>query len=663
MRSSFCAVLLALLALTPAAAQARTIDFSDLRKEVGLASPQISPDGKLIAVVASHADFDKDHFLNQLMLVDVASGARRALTQDRYDVHSPRWSPSGDRIAFLAQTGEGEKAHDQIFVLSMNGGEPVAVTHAENGVNQFAWSPDGTKFAYVSTDAPVDKKAIEKHDDGFVVGDNDFLTRSAPTPAHLWTVSADGTDSRRITSGSWSLPKGPFSSDISWSPDGKSVVFEKMPDAFNSHWDRGSAAMVDVASGSVRPMVSDASWSGGAQISPDGTRVAYQTGRHGSPYLQVEVSVAGIDGTGAVLVTRQLDRNIGWLHWMPDGKSLAIMGNDRTQKALWLQPVGGAASRIDMGDASVFEASVSSSGAMALIGEDGTHPGEVYYVAPGSAVAKKLTDFNAAIAALDLGKMSGITWQGPDGATEDGVLTYPPNFDPAKKYPLVLMIHGGPISASTETFDGGGRLPQIAAAKGWIVFEPNYRGSDNLGDAYLQAIVGDVTSGPGKDVLSGVAAVQKMGMVDASRIGVSGWSGGGLQTTWLVGHAHIWKAAVAGAAVTNWIDQYALADISSDFTAAFFGGSPWDSKFTKLYWDESPITYARAVRTPTLIISDVNDYRVPISQSFEFYHAIKDNGVEAKFVALPRVGHFPSDPAGVEAVDKLWIGWFEDHLK
>jgi dipeptidyl aminopeptidase/acylaminoacyl peptidase len=195
------------------------------------------------------------------------------------------------------------------------------------------------------------------------------------------------------------------------------------------------------------------------------------------------------------------------------------------------------------------------------------------------------------------------------------------------------------------------------------VFEPNYRGSDNMGDAYTQAIIGDVASGPGRDVLEGVAAVEKLGFVDTTRIGVSGWSGGGLQTTWLVGHSHIWKAAVAGAAVTNWVDQYSLADISTDFTAAFFGGSPWDPKYEAAYKAESPITYARSVMTPTLILSDIGDYRVPVSQSFEFYHALRDNGVEAKFVAMPRGGHFPGDPAGAENVKKVWIGWFEDHLK
>lgn len=647
----------------PTATSARTLTFEDLRKEVSVTSAHISPDGKSIAFLVSRSNFEKDKAENQLMLVDVASGVKRSLTQHRDDVNSPAWSPTGDRIAFIALSGDGDDADDQVYVMSMSGGDPIAITSAKNGVEQFVWSPDGTRIAFVAVDEKKPPKGTSKFDDGFPVGDNDFLARSAPKPAHIWIVSASGGDAHRLTSGTWSLPKGQFAAAIAWSADGKTIAFGMMPDAENSHFDRATINLVDVTAGHVRPLGANAGWSGGPLYSHDGSSIAYNVARHGSAFFQTDVAVAPATGGPSTDVTLALDRNVYPIGWMPGDKSIVVSGNDHTKTALWLQPLTGPATRIDLGSLSFSDGSVANDGGIAFTGQDGTHPPEVYYIGPGAASPKRLTDYNAEIAALDLGSTAPIDWKSSDGFDEDGVLTYPPHFDQAKKYPLVLMIHGGPISTSTETFDSNGNLPQIAAAHGWVVFEPNYRGSDNLGDALTQAIIGDVSSGPGRDVLEGVAAVEKLGFVDTTRIGVSGWSGGGLQTTWLVGHSHIWKAAVAGAAVTNWVDQYSLADISTDFAAAFFGGSPWDPKYAAAYRAESPITYARAVRTPTLILSDMGDYRVPVSQSFEFYHALRDNGVEAKFVAMPRGGHFPADPAGAENVLKLWIGWFEDHLK
>jgi len=647
----------------PGAASARTLTFDDLRKEVQVSSPQISPDGKSIAFLVARENFDKDSIDNQLMLIDVGSGVTRQLTQGRDDVNSPAWSPSGDRIAFIAQSGDGDDAHDQVFVMSMSGGDPVAVTSAKNGVGQFVWSKDGANIAFVTTDERKPPKGASKFDDGFAVGDNDFLARHAPSPAHIWIVPAGGGDARRLTSGTWSLPKGAFAGPIDWSADGKTIAFGMMPDAFDAHFDRAALDLVDVTTRQVRPLGGNAGWSGYPVYSPDGSQIAYNFARHGSAFFELDVAVAPASGGPSTDITRALDRNVGVIAWMPDGKSVLVGGNDRTKTALWLQPLGGPAKQIDLGGLSAFEGSVAKDGGIAITGEDATHPSELYYIAPGAAAPKRLTGYNADIASLDLGRKSAIDWKSPDGFDVDGVLTYPPHFDATKKYPLVLIIHGGPIATSTETFDSNGALPLIAAAHGWVAFAPNYRGSDNMCDAFTQAIIGDVSSGPGRDVLDGVAAVEKLGFVDTTRIGVSGWSGGGLQTTWLVGHSHIWKAAVAGAAVTNWIDEYSLSDVSTDFPVALLGGSPWDPKYEAEYKAESPITYARAVRTPTLILSDIGDYRVPVSQSFEFYHALRDNGVEAKFMAMPRTGHFPGDPAGIENVEKLWIGWFEDHLK
>jgi dipeptidyl aminopeptidase/acylaminoacyl peptidase len=197
-----------------------------------------------------------------------------------------------------------------------------------------------------------------------------------------------------------------------------------------------------------------------------------------------------------------------------------------------------------------------------------------------------------------------------------------------------------------------------------LVLRPNYRGSDNEGDAFLQAIVGDMASGPGKDNLAGVDAVRKLGVVDEKRIGVSGWSGGGLQTSWLIGHANFWAAAVSGAAVNDQYEQALLSDINEPFNQAFFPGvSPFTKDGRAKYMAESPITYVARVTTPTLILSDTRDQRVPVPQAYEFYHALRAHHVPVKFVAFPRYGHFPTDPIGREQVLRQWTGWFERWLK
>ena len=274
------------------------------------------------------------------------------------------------------------------------------------------------------------------------------------------------------------------------------------------------------------------------------------------------------------------------------------------------------------------------------------------------ASPKRLTDFNSEVAGRMLGRTEVVTWQS-DGFTHNGTLTYPPDFNAAQKYPLVLVIHGGPRAASLETFSP---QAQIMAAKGWVVFQPNYRGSDQSGNAYQRAIVNDAGAGPGRDVMAGVDLVKKRGFVDVSRVAVSGWSYGGYMTTWLLGNYGGWRVAVAGAAVTDWRDQYNLGDANVRRGSAF-GGSPWtDPKRMQAYIDQSPITYAPKIRTPTLVMTDTQDYRVPPTQSFALYHALRDNGVPSKFIAYPVYGHSPTDPVRQRDVQRRWIGWIEQYF-
>jgi dipeptidyl aminopeptidase/acylaminoacyl peptidase len=259
---------------------------------------------------------------------------------------------------------------------------------------------------------------------------------------------------------------------------------------------------------------------------------------------------------------------------------------------------------------------------------------------------------------VELGRPESVEWKS-DGFDVDGVLTYPPAYAPGKKYPMVLYIHGGPAAASLDTFSISA---QIFAAQGWLVFEPNYRGSNNEGNAFMTAITKDAGAGPGRDVMAGIAMLEKRGIVDESKIAVSGWSYGGYMTSWLIGnYPNVWKAAVAGAPVTDLVDQYTLSDNNIQ-RAAGYGPSPFVGENLKSYAAQSPITYAWRMKAPTLIMSDVGDWRVTTTQAYKLFHALKDNNVPVKFVAYPVPGHSPADPIRMRDVYRRWTAWLAEYL-
>lgn len=653
---------------TSVSAETRRIEIGDFAKIVNVSDPQISPNGKTIACVVSHANMEDDRFDRDLVLVDIADGAHHALTRDRKDTGSPRWSPTGNRIAFLAAVGPAKEEKAQIFILPMTGGDAAKITDAPNGVEQFAWRPDGKELAYITADEVANKKEIEKHLDAFEVGDNGFLETKAPTPSHIWLVPAEGGKARRLTSGSWSLPKvlppSSPSSPLSWSPDGKLIAFTKQEDPHSGDSDRRTVQILSVDSGEIRKLTNHERFEGFGTFSPDGSQLTYWYSRDGDRANENEIFVTSASGGEGQDTTRGIDRNVLRAIWMPDGKSVLVGAHDGTQVALWLQPVGGAAKKLPLGDVSPswsfwVDATVGRNGEIAFAGSTPNQPVELYYMRTPNDPPKRLTNFNQDITSLALGKTERFEWPGPDKFLEDGAIVYPPGFQKDKKYPLVLIIHGGPRAATTTQFSF---LPQLAAAHDWVIFEPNYRGSENLGNAYTRAIWNDAGDGPGRDVMSGIEAIKKLGFVDEANIGVTGWSYGGYMTTWLLGHYGIWKTAVAGAAVTNMMDQYSLADFNVT-ERYIFHGSPYVGDNAKTYIEQSPITYAAHIKAPTLILSDTGDFRVTVTQSYELFHALKDNGVQVRFFAYPVGGHFPNDPVRQQDVYRRWTDWLVEHLK
>jgi dipeptidyl aminopeptidase/acylaminoacyl peptidase len=647
-------------AATPApAAAGKPVTLEALRALIGVREPQIAPDGSRVAFVRAAGDYKADRIDTELDLVDVAGGPRRVLTRDRVGVHRPRWSPGGDRLAYLASPTRGKPA--QLYVLPMNGGDSQKVTDVKSGIASFAWRPDGAAFAYLAEDDPPKTKVPEDYVPGFPVTDEHFLTREPSRPAHLWTIAADGKGAKQITTGDMSPTSG---AEIAWTADATAVVMTLQPDAVFAHLTKARTMLVDATTGAAHAVRSDSLDSGFA-LSHDGKRIALSTPRHGSAYLQHDADVRALADGAEVQSTAAIDRNAHWFAFTPDDNTLLVATADGVRDVLWRYPLGGKPQRVDLGEVDFgAEATVAHDGSVAFVGQRRDDPGEIYVLPPNGA-PRKLTSENAFLGGYALARRDRVDWKSDDGTPVNGVLTYPTGYQPGKKYPLVLDIHGGPVSTSTWDFGTvEGAICQVLAAHGYLVLQPNYRGSDDEGDAFLQAIVPHVTSGPGRDNLAGVEALKAMGIVDASRIGVSGWSGGGLQTGWLVGHATFWRAAVAGAGVYDWWEQAVLADINEQFAIDFLGGaSPWTKDGRAAFAAESPIMYAANIRTPLLILSDTADQRVPIAQSYALYHALHDRGSPVKFVAFPRAGHFPSDPVGREAVERQWVGWFDQWMK
>jgi dipeptidyl aminopeptidase/acylaminoacyl peptidase len=660
-------VLLAATALAQSTSRRLTLD--DLGRVVRLSDPQIAPDGKSIVAVVSRANYDENRYDAELVLVDVASGQQRSLTMDRRGIGQPRFSPSGDRLAFVASVAPaaGQPARAQVFVMPMAGGDARRLTSAPKGVQQYAWSPDGRTIAYATEDEAEKKTGPERFNDSFEIENDDMFIMSQRFPTHAWLIPADGGEAKRLTSGSWSLPisypPGAPASPLAWSPDGKSIALVRLATAHSGDNDRATINVVDVATGQMRAVTGGQRSETQPTFSPDGSQIAYWHPREGDSGSVNEIHIAPAAGGAGRSITRALDRNAARSIWMPDGKTLLVGANDTTRVSMWLQPLDGPARKLDLGTASPsssfwLDVAVGKDGAIAFTATDPTRPAELYYMASATAAPKRLTDLNAEVASMALGKTEVITWKA-DSFTHNGTLTYPPDFAPGRKYPLVLVVHGGPRAASLETF---GMNAQIMAAKGWVVFQPNYRGSDQIGSAYQKAIVNDAGAGPGRDVMAGVEAVKQRGFVDTTRIAVSGWSYGGYMTTWLIGNYTGWRVAVAGAAVTDWMDQYNLGDANVRRASAF-GGSPWtDPKRMQAFMDQSPIAYASKIRTPTLVMTNMEDYRVPPTQSFKLYHALKDNGVPTKFVGYPIFGHNANDPVRSRDVQRRWIGWIEQHF-
>jgi dipeptidyl aminopeptidase/acylaminoacyl peptidase len=637
---------------------------ADLTRIVKVGDPHFSPDGKMLAYVETRANVDSDEYESEIEIIPVSGGNARPLTR-RHHAGSPRWSPSGDQLGFLVP--DADKVM-QLYVMPMAGGDALQLTKGKDGVDQFAWSPDGANIAFAVADPKPDLKGEEKFRTAFKVGNDDITIQEALRPVHLWLVAAAGGEPKRLTSGTWSLPSslppGPPSSPIAWSPDAKSIVFVRQETPSTGDQFRSRIQVLDVASGQIRSLTGSTDLEGYPVVSPDGSKIAYWRNRDARPWNYQDVWLSDFAGGAGRDIGKTLDKNVYLTRWSPNGDWLLVGASIDTTVGLWrLQPSGSAAP-VALGgvmptNAYWIDADIDTRGDIVFIGQTKSDPYELYLVPADGGSTAALTRVNAGLAGLTLARTETVTWKGPGARTLDGVVTYPAHYEEGRRYPLVLLVHGGPNSSSRDRFS---LLPQTLASHDWLVFEPNYRGSDNLGNAFYAAIYRDAGQGPGEDVMSGVEYLKHRGLIDASRMAVTGWSYGGFMTTWLAGHYPVWRAAVAGAPLTDWVEMYDLSD-GNVTTVAQTGASPYVGDGMAINRRQSPSSAFSKIAAPTLILCDTGDFRVPIAQSFGLYRALVDNHVKAEFYAIPVGGHFPGDPIRQMDVYQRWQDWLVPYLK
>jgi dipeptidyl aminopeptidase/acylaminoacyl peptidase len=658
-------VALLVLALGPAWGESRAPTVRDLARIVRVGDPHLSPDGKTLVFVETRANLDTDEFESEILLLPAAGGEPQPLTRGRHHAAAPRWSPSGDRIGFLAPDADKVR---QLYVMPMSGGDPLQLTHGKDGIEQFAWSPDGASIAYAVADPKPDLKGEDKFRTAFKVGNDDITTSEAVRPVHVWLISSQGGEPKRLTSGTWSLPSslppGPPSSPLSWTPDGKSLILVRQETPSTGDQLLARIEVLDVASGELRALTGNARLEGYPVLSPDGANVAYWRNRDAHPWNFQDVWLTSIAGGAGHDISAALDKNIYLTRWSPSGEWLLVGGNAGTGVGLWRLTREGSASAVTLGDIVPvngywIDADIDARGNILFVGQSATDPYEIYRVPAEGGAPAALTHLNAGLADLALARQDTVTWKGPGGRTLTGVITYPAQYQTGRRYPLVLYIHGGPNSNSRQRFN---LMPQLLAGHGWLVFEPNYRGGDDQGNAFYASIYKDAGQGPGEDVMAGVEELKHRGLIDPQRMAVTGWSYGGFMTTWLAGHYPVWKAAVAGAPVTDWVEMYDLSD--GNVTQVFStGASPYIGDGMAINRRQSPSSSVTHITAPMLIMCDTGDFRVPIAQSFGLYRALIDNHVKTEFYAIPVGGHFPGDPIRQMDVYERWQNWLVPYLK
>jgi len=670
-----------LLATTPAFAQhqptaplsegpTRSFTGSDLFGLTIAADPQISPDGKTIVYVRRTGDVMTDKMQSSLWLIDIASGRQTPFATDG---SSPRWSPDGSRIAYAARDGEGS----QLFVRGIGAAQGARITSFPGDPQALAWSPDGTRLAYIATvagegtklGAAPAKPEGAKWAEPLTIIDrvnyrNDGPGYVKPGYDHLFVVGADGGAARQLTYGKFD-DGGP----LSWTPDGRSIVFAAIRGpAADRQVMNSDVIAVDAASGTMRTLTTRDGPDAQPRVSPDGAKIAwlgFDDKRRS--YENTQLYVGDRDAASPRSLTATLDRGIEDAVWAADGRSLYASYDDHGQRRVARIGVDGRVTPLidNVGGGGLDrpytggDFSVSKGGTIAYTGGDASAPADVWVLAGGKP--RRLTTLNAVLTGSKaLAPVRKIAVTAPDGRPIDAWLATPPGRIAGQRVPLILEIHGGPNAAYGPGFATD---MQLYAAAGYAVLWTNPRGSTSYGAEFANLIDKTYPAADYDDLIASVDAAIADGTADPDNLFVTGGSGGGLLTAWIVGKTDRFKAAATQKPVINWISEALTMDNTLFTSRYWFTKLPWEDPMS--YWNRSPLSIVGNVKTPTLVVVGGDDYRTPVSESEQYYAALQIRGVPTALVKVPGASHggLAARPSQSAAKASAIIAWFDRYRK
>ncbi len=645
----------------PSAPSAPTIDESLSVKSAG--SPRISPDGRYVAYEVQRANWEENAFERDLWIAVVATGERYALTHSKKSSIDATWSPGSKWIAFLSDrpgalsgSPEGKR---QIWLIPPVGGEARQLTKVENGVNSFAWSPDGRRIAFTSADP--ESKARKDRKEKY--GEYDIV-QGDYTMTHLWVMDAPGEESAKLPEPQRLTEGGAFTVlGFSWAPDGQRIAFSAARTPDLSDRETADIYVLTLADKSVKRIVDTKGPDANPVWSPDGKQIAYQTanGSEWSYYTNGYIAVVPVEGGVPSVLTGSFDEDPNLQAWSPEGIYFSALQKTYVHLFL-LSPATRATERLSAPDrfhAGPFSFSRDARQAAFLCAADNAFA-EVCVSAVRPFAPKKLTALGDQFKNVRVATREVIEWKSTDGTTVEGILLKPADFDPSRRYPLLVVIHGGPTGVDRATLSADRYYPmEQFVAKGALVLRPNYRGSAGYGEKFRSLNVRNLGVGDYWDVISGVDYLIAKGWVDKDRVGAMGWGQGGYISAFITASSDRFRAVSVGAGISDWMTYYVNTDIHP-FTRQYLKGTPWDDP--EIYRKTSPISYIKNARTPTLIQHGSNDQRVPIPNAYELYQALRDRGVPAKMVVYKGFGHPIDKPKQQRAVMEENYNWFSQWI-